>query len=329
MLEQTIKAVARYAYAVNQSSAKVVLDPIYSGAAAAMLLAKKVPRSTRLMAEKFPADLYLPYRANSRKLQYFIEDWDFSRARTDLLTPRQRRMLHTSALGETSGTTVSDGFLRAFRTDPELVAFFGTWYVEELNHFMGFHRYLEVMNEQWPREKTRGVSAVDFKPYSDDAFEIATCNMYQELVGYLVYRSFGKQVKDPFLASMLKQFAKDELRHYKFYQSYVARRIQQDESARRIVLKVFLKATTPFNQISGGVNDVLHHLRMGAFYFRKPEFDFFCDQLEYLLGQRLDSMFGFFFRKQVDPCTECRAQVCDCSCEQFEHAPAVAGQVAA
>ena len=50
-----------------------------------------------------------------------------------------------------------------------------------------------------------------FRPYAEDPYEVAACNMYQELVGYLVYRCFGKQVNDPFLASMLKQFAKDEM----------------------------------------------------------------------------------------------------------------------
>ena len=59
-------------------------------------------------------------------------------------------------------------------------------------------------------------------------------------------------MRDPFLAAMLQQFAKDELRHYKLYQQFVARRIQRDPKFRRVVLKVFLKATSPLNQVSGG-----------------------------------------------------------------------------
>jgi hypothetical protein len=328
MIENALKAVARIAYAVNQTSAKSVLDPVYTGAAA-VLLKGDPPLSPRLLSQEIPDDLYAQYRANSRRCQYFIEDWDFAGARPELLTARQRKMIHTAALGETSGTTVSDGFLRAFRTDHELAAFFGTWYVEELNHFFGFHRYLERMREAWPKEKTVGVSAVEFKPYADDPYEIAACNMYQELIGYLVYRSFGKQAKDPFLAELLKQFAKDELRHFKFYQSVVARRVKRDPRFRRVVLKVFLKATTPFNQISGGVRATIGHLQAGAFYFRKPELEFFLDQLEFLLGARMEEFFTWFFRGQIEPCGECGQEVIACGCEQFERAEAPAAREAA
>lgn len=323
MLEQGIRSVARYAYALNQGRAKIMLEPAYE-ATATWLLRGDVPLSEKLRAHAYPDDLYQQYRTNHRKTVYFVEDFDFSQARPELLTAHQRQMLHTSALGETSGTTVSDGFLRAFRTDHQLAAFFGVWYVEEWNHYFGFHKYLEVMKEAWPMDKRVEVSAVDFKPYAETADEISAANMYQELIAYLVYRSWGKQAKDPFLGKLLKQFSKDELRHYKFYESYVAKRIQKDPSFRKTVLKVFLKATTPFNQISGGVDGTIHHLQMGAFYFRKPEFTFFLDQLEYLLGVRNEEFFAWFFRKQIAPCTECHLDVIDCGCEVFEHAKVAA-----
>ena len=317
LAEDTFKSVARYAYALNQGRAKLVLDPLYASAAAALTY-QDVPLSKALREHVYPADLYQPYRQTSRKLQYFIEDWDFSEARPELLSAHQRRMLHTGALGETSGTAVSDGFLRAFRTNHELAAFFGTWFVEEWNHYFGFHRYLERMNEAWPMERKVEVSAVDFRPYADDADEIAACNMYQELIGYLIYRSWGKQCQDPFLKKMLAQFSKDECRHYKFYQSFVARKIQADPSFRRTVLKVFLKATNPFNQVSGGVDATIFHLQMGAFFFRKPELTYFLDELEYLLGARHEQLFGFFFRRQIPPCTVCGVEVIDCACERYD-----------
>src|SRR5204862_165233 len=153
--------------------------------------------------ETFPSNLFFPYRSQSRKLQYFVEDWDWSEARPELLTPRQRPMMHTVALGETSGSAVSDGFLRAFRTQPELAAFFGTWFTEELNHFIGYHLYLDRMGETWPAQRGLDVARVDFAPYAKGAMEIAAANMYQELIGFLVYSGFSRQAKDPFLARML------------------------------------------------------------------------------------------------------------------------------
>lgn len=323
MLEEGIKAVARVAYALNQSPAARVLDPLYE-TSAAMLLRGDVPLSKALQQHQYPDDLYQQYRQNHRKTQYFIEDWDFSEARPELLSEHQRQMIHVSALGETSGTTVSDGFLRAFRTDHELAAFFGIWFVEEWNHYFGFHKYLEVLKQSWPMEKRVKVSEVEFRPYAETADEIAACNMYQELIAYVVYRSWAKQTKDPFLSKMLKQFAKDELRHYKFYEAFVARKIQKDPSFRKTVLKTFLKATTPFNQISGGISGTINNLQMGAFYFRRPEFEFFLDQLEYLLGTRMESFFHWFFRKQIPACTLCREEVVDCRCEDFEPAPSSA-----
>lgn len=316
-LEKQFRASARWVYAFNQSRAKVVLDPIYY-AVASRLLPKDTPLSARLVAAKIPRNLFPSFRAQSRKLQYFIEDWDFSEARPELLTERQRHMMHTVALGETSGAAVGDGFLRAFRSSPELAAFFGTWFTEELNHFLGYHLYLEKMGERWPVERGLEVAEVEFIPYAEDMFEVATCNMYQELLGFLVYRAFSQQVRDPFLAKMLAQFAKDELRHYKFYQSVVVRKIQQEPDFRRVVLKTFLKATSPYNQVAGGPLNVFHHLESGAFYFRRPEFEFFLREVQFLLGAELRPFFEWYFKGLIPPCDRCGHEPYQCACEQYE-----------
>jgi hypothetical protein len=119
---------------------------------------------------------------------------------------------------------------------------------------------------------------------------------------------------------MLDQFAKDELRHYKYYQAVVARHLQAEPGFRRQVLKTFLKATSPFNQVSGGTKQVLEHLQRGIFYFRKAEFDFFLDQVEFLLGQRFESFFAFYFRGNAPPCGTCGQELFQCACEDFEPA---------
>ncbi|MFN7133163.1 MAG: acyl-ACP desaturase [Myxococcales bacterium] len=317
LAEKAFRTTARYAYAINQSRAKVVFDPIYY-AVASTLLRGDPPLSERLRATRIEDNLFFAYRTQSRRLQYYIEDWDFSEARPELLTQRQRQMMHTVALGETSGAAVADGFLRAFRTMPELAAFFGTWFVEELNHFMGYHLYLERMGERWPAQRGLDVAEVEFLPYADDPMEVAAANMYQELLGFLVYRSLSKQVRDPFLAKMLLQFAKDEMRHYKFYQQVVARQIQRQPSFRKQVLRVILKATSPYNQVSGGARNVLDHLEGGAFYFRKREFDFFLDQVEYLLGVKPEGFFRFYFKDVIDPCAQCGKQTFECACEHYD-----------
>lgn len=317
LLESTFRRSAMWAYALNQSRAKVVMDPIYL-TVAKRLLRNTLGPSAKLRAEKFPSNLFFPYRAQSRKLQYFIEDWDWSQARPDLLTPRQRQMMHTVALGETSGSAVSDGFLRAFRTSPELAAFFGTWFTEELNHFVGYHMYLRQMGEAWPAARGMAVAETDVLPYADDPMEVAACNMYQELLGFLIYRAFSKQVKDPFLAEMLAQFAKDECRHFKFYQDVVARHVQENPAFRATVLKVFLKATSPYNQISGGPRNVIDHLTMGAFYFRKREYEYFLRQVHYLLGTELREFWDWYFKGVVAPCTYCSLPTIQCECEHYE-----------
>lgn len=317
LLEKLFRRSAMWAYALNQSRAKVIMDPIYLAVAKRLLRGTEGP-SAKLRAETFPTNLYFPYRAQSRRLQYFIEDWDWSEARPELLTPRQRQMMHTVALGETSGSAVADGFLRAFRTNPELAAFFGTWFTEELNHFVGYHMYLRQMGEPWPAARGLAVAETDVLPYAEDPMEVAACNMYQELLGFLIYRSFAKQVKDPFLGRMLAQFAKDECRHFRFYQDVVARHLQENPAFRPVVLKVFLKATSPYNQISGGPANVLDHLQMGAFYFRKREYEYFLRENEYLLGTDLRPFWDWYFKGVVEPCTFCSRETYQCECEHFE-----------
>jgi hypothetical protein len=314
--ENAFREVAKYAYAMNQSRARFVMDPIYEAVCAWVL--KDVKPNPLCMEEKVSDSLYIDYRKASRKLQYFIEDWNFDEARPDLLTPRQRIMMHTVALGETSGSAVADSFLRSFRTHPELAAFFGTWFVEELNHFMGYHLYLATMGEAWDAQRGLDVARTEFVPYATDTMEVAAANMYQELIGFLVYASFSRQARDPFLAKMLMRFAKDEMRHYKFYQQIVVREIQRDPSFRRTVLKVVLKSTTPYNQVSGGVTNILHHLELGTFYFRKPEYEHFLKELGYLLGDECRSFFDWFFKEISPPCTVCARELVQCDCKQYE-----------
>jgi hypothetical protein len=315
--ETTFRKSAMWAYAINQSRAKVVMDPIYM-AVARRILPARTPLSPKLAAETFAGNLYLAYRAQSRRLQYFIEDWDWSEARPELLTPRQRQMMHTVTLGETSGSAVADGFLRSFRSHPELAAFFGTWFTEELNHFMAYHLYLAKMDEAWPAERGLEVAEVTFLPYADDPMEVAAANMYQELLGFLVYRSFAKQARDPFLAKMLHQFAKDECRHFRYYQDVVARHIQRNPGFRFNVLRVFLKATSPYNQVSGGAANTLDHLAMGAFYFRKPEYDYFLKENEYLFGSDLRGFWDWYFKGVAEPCIHCAKAPYQCACEHYE-----------
>lgn len=316
-LEKGFRRSAMWAYALNQSRAKVVMDPIYL-ATAKVILRGTTSASPKLLSEKFPTNLYVPYRALSRKLTYFIEDWDFSQAKPELLTARQRQMMHTVALGETSGSAVADGFLRSFRAHPELAAFFGTWFVEELNHFIGYHMYLRQMGEPWPAERGLQVAETEVLVYADDPMEVAACNMYQELLGFLIYRSFAKQVKDPFLGKMLAQFAKDECRHFRFYQDVVARHIQEKPEFRATVLKVFLKATSPYNQVSGSAANTLDHMTLGAFYFRKPEYEYFLKENEYLFGTNLRSFWEWYFKGVLPPCDLCAKETYLCECEHFE-----------
>src|SRR4051812_12638507 len=84
VLERGFRRSAMWAYTMNQSRAKVVMDPIYLATARRLLRGTR-GRREKLSREKLASTLYLPYRALSRKLAYYIEDWDFGEARPDLL----------------------------------------------------------------------------------------------------------------------------------------------------------------------------------------------------------------------------------------------------
>ena len=85
-----------------------------------------------------------------------------------------------------------------------------------------------------------------------------------------------------------------------------------------MVLKVFLKATTPYNQVSGGARSALQNIQNGMFYFRKPEYDYFLDQVEYLLGTRLESTFDAYFGLFAPSCDRCGVPTFRCGCKELE-----------
>ena len=314
--ERSLKTALRWVSAMNQSPAKFVLDPIYE--ATADWLVRDVQLSSALREKRFEDNLYFNYLNTARRVQYSIDDWDWSSARPELLTPRQRAFLHGSTIGETSGFAVGAGFLHAFRNDPELGSFFGIWFSEELNHYWGYHRYMEKLGEGYDRARKEAVTGVEFRAYTQDPLEMAAANMYQELVAYLIYRSFARQARDPFLATLVDTFAKDELRHYKFYEEVVARQIQREPRFRRLVLKHFFKATTPMNQVSGGARKTIGYLSNAAFYLRAPEFQFLLKQTHFLFGHSFEGLLSFFYRRHLPPCDSCGREVFRCDCATYD-----------
>jgi len=66
------------------------------------------------------------------------------------------------------------------------------------------------------------------------------------------------------------------------------------------------------------VTNVLHHLELGLFYFRKPEYEQFKKHVGYLLGDELGSFFDWFFTGNAPPCTICRRHLVQCDCAQYE-----------
>lgn len=313
--ERTFKTAVRYVSAVNQSRAAVVLDPMYETIAAAVLT--RVPISNELRSETIDPDLFPKYAQNYKKTQWSVDDLDFSQARPELLTERQRQLIHIFAGGESTFTAAAS-FLHAFRNHTELNSFFALWLLEEFNHHHTFHRYLARMGEGWTEQRRHKVTDVAFRPYGEDAMEVAAANMYQELAAYLVYRSYARQLKDPWFARLMNTIAKDELRHYKFYEAVVAREIQRNPGFRKVALKHFFKATTPVHQISDSPSAFVDFLFATSFYFRKPEFDFMMRQTEYLFGDSLEGLFAWFFRKHLAPCTHCQTEVFRCNCETYE-----------
>ena len=112
----------------------------------------------------------------------------------------------------------------------------------------------------------------------------------------------------------------------RLFRELVARRAAREPLAyvlgewgfRRLVLKHFLKATTPVNQVSGSVANTIGYLSTAAWYFRKPELDFLMKSTKFLLGDSLEPHFNFFYRRHLPPCELCQREVFRCACEQFE-----------
>jgi hypothetical protein len=57
---------------------------------------------------------------------------------------------------------------------------------------------------------------------------------------------------------------------------------------------------------------------MGAFYFRKPEYDYFLKENAYLFGTDLRGFWDWYFKGVTDACSFCALPPHQCSCEHFE-----------
>jgi len=79
-----------------------------------------------------------------------------------------------------------------------------------------------------------------------------------------------------------------------------------------------LKATTPYNQVSGGARPTLEHVQSGVYYFRRAEYDYFLDQIQFLFGTRLEPCFQGSFEILAGPCDGCKSPTFLCACEHFE-----------
>lgn len=128
--------------------------------------------------------------------------------------------------------------------DPEIAAFFATWFYEEtahgrvLAHFLAAAGHPAVQRPRTARRLGERVEALGMTCIAAAWREFPAVHMtwgaINELTTLTAYRRLAQLAGHPVLAELLAQIMRDESRHFRFYFDQAERRLAASTTARRV-----------------------------------------------------------------------------------------------
>jgi hypothetical protein len=178
------------------------------------------------------ADLgYYRLLGNSEKARWIFQDlpWDSIDAR--LVPPELVEDIKTAALAEFTTYSATESFMKLFHDDIDFTQWLAVWFYEETKHPLAFIKWLAHVGVKVDNAFVHAGRVIE--PMTDSQAEMLASNICSEIAANAVYRILAEAVREPVLAEILRNVARDEMRHSNGFEFYCQKLIATSDDPDR------------------------------------------------------------------------------------------------
>jgi hypothetical protein len=145
----------------------------------------------------------------------------------------------TAAYGELTTFTATESFMKLFRSDIDFTQWLAVWFYEETKHPLALIRYLAALGI--PTEEGFIHNGREIKPMVNDRVVMLVSNICSEIAANTLYNYCNKEVTEPLLNEILRNLARDEMRHsngFQFYRRKTLKKVEDLDGERLKALRM-------------------------------------------------------------------------------------------
>jgi hypothetical protein len=154
------------------------------------------------------------------------DEIDKSKVTTELVED-----IKVAAHGEWTTFSATEAFMKLFHGDVDFSQWLAVWFYEETKHPLAFIRWLAKLGI--PTDESLIHHGRKIAPMAGSKVEVLTSNICSEIVAHTSYYLLEKSVTEPVLAEILRNVARDEMRHSHGFQFYCQKAIRDAEDPER------------------------------------------------------------------------------------------------
>jgi hypothetical protein len=177
------------------------------------------------------------------------ESFDRSKLSDDMI-----HNVRTAAYGELTTFTATESFMKLFRSDIDFTHWLAVWFYEETKHPAALIRYLGGVDLPTDEDFIHGGRQIS--PMLNDRVIMLVSNICSEIAANTLYNYTTKAVEELLLKEILRNLARDEMRHSNGFQFFLRKTLARAEDLDAERLKA-LRMT--WFLVDPGSHGVTHH----------------------------------------------------------------------
>lgn len=167
----------------------------------------------------------------SEKSRWILSELRWDEIDTSKVTAELIEDIKVAAYGELTTFSATESFMQLFRDDVDFSQWLAVWFYEETKHPLAFIKWLAKLGI--PTDESLIHRGRQIAPMPASKVEVLTSNICSEIVANTSYHLLEKSVKEPVLAEILRNVARDEMRHSNGFQFYCQKAISQSDDPER------------------------------------------------------------------------------------------------
>lgn len=175
---------------------------------------------------------------SSERARWIFREQPWDEIDTSKVTPALIEDVKIAAYAELTTFSATAAFMQLLHDDVDFTQWLSVWFYEETKHPLALIRWLGRLGVPVAQEFIHRGRRIT--PMTHSPVEMLTSNICSEIAANTAYNQFAKTVEEPVLVQIVKDLARDEMRHsvgFEFYCKQTIERSDDPERERLVALR--------------------------------------------------------------------------------------------